>query len=376
MLVALLAVVAIVAAVLPGATVSITPSVSPIGPVSYDVSLPGVSDSGSIDATLSGSVTGTYSTGITAASGTVTFLNYSSDGVQVPKGSAVSAGDQVFTTDKTIVVPATGFFFAGRRSVTVTAAKPGTPGNVAAHAIDHVVDRSLDDQLSSGFPQIGRRVDNQTATSGGTSKTGPQVTQKDVEALAARIRQALAQKLTAQLASHPERTYAPPAEPETAAVDVPSGLVGTKDKTSVQLTGRLAYDRRYLTSDVITQTARDRLSGDSTSIPAGTSLVSSSVQADASNLRVSGDLVTASISVRGAVMPQLDEDQVKQRIAGLSAPEARQALESLGAVRIDFWPGWVNAVPRLLFRIDIAVQAPPQATPSSTPTPTPAGTTT
>ena len=64
----------------------------------------------------------------------MTFLNYSSDSVQVPKGTQVAAGDQVFTTNKTVVVPATGFFFAGRKSVDVTAAAAGTGGNVAAHA--------------------------------------------------------------------------------------------------------------------------------------------------------------------------------------------------------------------------------------------------
>src|SRR2546422_977964 len=143
---------ALVAAVLPSATVRITPSVASVGPVDYVVTMPAEPDTGSLQTTMTGNATGTYSVGTARATGTVTFLNYSSDSVQVPKGTAVAAGDQVFATNKTVVVPATGFFFAGRKSVDVTATVAGTGGNVAAHAINRVVDKSLDDQLSSGFP--------------------------------------------------------------------------------------------------------------------------------------------------------------------------------------------------------------------------------
>ena len=256
-MVAVVALAGVVAAVLPSATVRIVPSVSSVGPVDYVVTLPGQSDSGRLEGSLTGNATGTYNTGIARAAGTATFLNYSSDSVQVPKGTQVAAGDQVFTTNKTVVVPATGFFFAGRKSVDVTAAAAGTGGNVAAHAINRVVDKSLDDQLSSGFPQIGPRVDNQHATTGGTSKTGPLVTQADVDALVARIKQNLAAQLDSQIAGHPDRTYASPQQAEQAQVPVPAGTVGTKDKPTFQLTGSLAYDRRYVTADQI-NAGRDR----------------------------------------------------------------------------------------------------------------------
>ena len=137
----------------PSATVQIVPSATSIGPVDYVVTMPAASDSGRIDRSLSGNATGAYDVGTARAGGTVTFFNYTSDSVQVPKGTLVAAGDQAFATNKTINVPATGFFFAGRKSVDVTATSAGTGGNVAAHAINRVVDRALDDRLSSGFPQ-------------------------------------------------------------------------------------------------------------------------------------------------------------------------------------------------------------------------------
>jgi len=364
----LLLLAGVVAAVLPSATVRIVPSATSVGPVGYVVTLPAQSDSGRIDRSLAGNATGTYSVGTARAVGTVTFFNYSSDSVQVPKGTVVAAGDQAFASNKTIVVPATGFFFAGRKSVDVTATNAGTGGNVAAHAINRVVDRGLDDQLSSGFPQIGPRVDNEHSTSGGTSRTGPQITQADVDGLVRRLKQQLISQLDALLADHPERTYAPPVRPQDPQVSVPSGIVGTKDKATFQLTGSLAYDRRFVTGDQITQAASEQLSADTATVPTEAMLVPTSVQASASDPRVLGDLVSASVSVRGAITRRLDTDDVKRRIAGLSAEDVTHALSDVGTTRVTFWPGWVNAVPRLPFRIDIRVEG---AQPS--PSPSPAG---
>ena len=359
---------AVVAALLPSATVRIVPNVTSVGPVDYVVTLPGHEDSGRLEHSLNGSATGTYSVGTARATGTLTFFNYSSDSVQVPRGTQAAAGDQLFSTNKTIVVPATGFFFAGRKSVDVTAMAAGTSGNVAAHAINRVVDRSLDQRLSSGFAQIGPRVDNQHATAGGTSKTGPQVTQGDVDALVARVKQALAAQLDAQFAEHPERTYAPPQQPQDPEVTVPSGLVGSKDKQTFQLAGSLAYDRRYVTRDELSQAARDKLSADAAALPAGTMLVPTSVEASASNPEQLGDLVSASISARGAVTRRLNEDDLKSRIAGLSADDAARALADVGSARVTFWPGWVNAVPRLPFRVDISLETPsPSGSPERVP---------
>ena len=364
----ILVVAALVAALLPSATVRIVPTVTSVGPVDYVITLPGHQDSGRLDRSLTGTATGTYSVGTARATGTVTFFNYSSDSVQVPKGTQAAAGEQLFSTTKTIVVPATGFFFAGRKSVDVAAVTAGTAGNVAAHAINRVVDKALDDRLSSGFAQIGPRVDNEHATAGGTSKTGPQVTQVDVDAFVTRLKQALTAQLDAQFQEHPERTYAPPQQPQDPEVTVPSGLVGSKDKQTFELTGSLAYDRRYITRDELAQAARDKLGADTTVLPTGTMLLPTSVQASASDPQQLGDLVSASISARGAVTKRLDADALKQRIAGLSADAAARALADVGSARVEFWPGWVNTVPRLLFRVDISLET-PSPSPSLQPTP-------
>jgi len=149
-------------------------------------------------------------------------------------------------------------------------------------------------------------------------------------------------------------------------VTVPAGLVGTKDKPTFQLTGNLAYDRRYVTADQVSQAASDRLSADTKTLPNGTMLVPDSVLASAADPQQLGDLVSATVTARGAVTRRLDYDDLKRRIAGLSANDAAAALADVGTAKVDFWPGWVNAVPRLPFRIDISVQTP---NPSVSPVP-------
>ena len=95
-------------------------------------------------------------------------------------------------------------------------------------------------------------------------------------------------------------------------------------------------------------------------------LVPSSVQASASNPQLLGDLVSTRVTVRGAVTRRLDTENLRRRIAGLSADEVSHALADVGAARVTFWPGWVNAVPRLPFRIDIRVEG---SVPSASPGP-------
>ena len=68
--------------------------------------------------------------------------------------------------------------------------------------------------------------------------------------------------------------------------------------------------------------------------------------------------VSATISAQGAVTRRLDLDQLRSRIAGMSADDAARALSDVESARVDFWPSWVNAVPRLTFRIDIAIDTP------------------
>jgi hypothetical protein len=102
--------------------------------------------------------------------------------------------------------------------------------------------------------------------------------------------------------------------------------------------------------------------------PAGTSLVASSITYETGELALSGETIKATVAARAAVVPLTDESELKAKIAGRSRADAVDALADVGAATIDLWPGWVDAVPRLPFRIGITIQAPaPAPTPSTSP---------
>jgi hypothetical protein len=65
-----------------------------------------------------------------------------------------------------------------------------------------------------------------------------------------------------------------------------------------------------------------------------------------------------------AALP-INEAEIRNRIKGMTVAEAEAELAELSNVQIDLWPGWVDTVPKLDFRIDIVpeVQGPPGPTP-------------
>ena len=362
----LLVLAAVVAAVLPAATVRLTPVVTAIGPLSYTVTVSGNRDSGTLNSTMPGAATGTYDDS-TPAKGTVTFANYNSRSAQIPKGTRVSSADQAFMTDAAITVPRSRKFGDGTTaSVGVTAVSAGPDGNVGPDGIDTVDDPAVRAELCSFIVGCPRLVANRDALTGGTTKTGPQITQKDVDAVVTRITTDLQNQLTSRMVSNQDRLYAAPPQAQDPVISIPPGLVGTKDEDSFNLSGKLAYDRRYVTQDELTQAGRDAITADTASHPTGTTVIASSVAVEPRQLAATSDEVRAEITVRAAVTRTIDLERLKGSIEGKSRADAVRALASVGAARIDFWPGWVDAVPRLGFRIDMAIDVPDA---SASPTP-------
>ena len=363
--VSLLVLAAIVAAILPGATIRITPAQRVIGPFDYTLAVESHADAGTLMASASGNATGTYDAS-TPATGTVFFANYSARPVGVPKGTAVSAGDQVFVTDAAVTVAgARGIDNASTVEVAVTAQKTGPAGNVDADAIDTIDAAQVRSDLCAQFFFCTRRlVANRDPLSGGETKTGPEITQDDVDKVVAQVGKALDAKLADHFSGHGERLYAPAPGPEDPKVPVPGDLVGTRDTETFSLDGSLDYDRRYALRGDVTRAAADRLKADASVLPQATSLVEDTITVGDPALSVAGDAMTARVSVRAGVAPVLDESQLKARVAGLPRDEAIRALDDIGPATVDLWPGWVDAVPRLPFRISIAIDA-PSAIPSA-----------
>ncbi|MGH2417605.1 MAG: hypothetical protein ACRDFY_04665, partial [Candidatus Limnocylindria bacterium] len=185
------------AAVLPAATIEVTPRTQPVGPLEYDIEVADAERiAGAATHTAVVTATGSYPIQV-AATGNVTLFNWTAGAVNVPAGTLVATGDQpgdqAFLTQADVVVPRgtltpQGTIAAGTISVPVAAAAIGPAANVAAEAIDTVLTPSIDQRLR-GFPENPeRRVENPEPTAGGVDTTGPEITQADVDAAVASLR--------------------------------------------------------------------------------------------------------------------------------------------------------------------------------------------
>jgi hypothetical protein len=51
----------------------------------------------------------------------------------------------------------------------------------------------------------------------------------------------------------------------------------------------------------------------------------------------------------------LDADAIRQRILGMTPAEATAEVGDLGSVTVHLWPGWVDRIPRLEWRVSVEI---------------------
>jgi hypothetical protein len=346
------------AAALPGATVSITPTSQPVPARVYEVSAPIAGHvTGTTDSHQTGTATGTKPE-LIPAKGSVTFSNWNFVAVEVPQGSSVSVRGSIhFGTDQRIVVPPASLngkeIVPSQASVTVTAIDPGVTGNVAAGAIDTIDSRTLQAYLRGGFQNNKNRlVINPDATAGGDETTHTVIQQSDVDAVVTAIQTQLAAHLADLLVgAGADRVYAAPGADEVAKITIPEGVVGKQDTATFELTGTLSYDRAWAKKADVEAAARSRLASDPAAAPAGMVVVDSSVAIEIGSASVNGEQLMVQLTVSGVAANRIDDDTVRSTVAGMTPQEATAALAGLGKVHIDLWPGWVDRLPKLGFRI-------------------------
>ena len=345
------------ATVLPGATVTIHPDPVVVGPESYSVRPPvQPSDTEPLQSTKSGEATG-QRTRRTTATGTVTLLNYSPQVVFVPQGTLVSAdGNVVFATAQAVSVPDSSFFFAGSADVAVEAVEPGTAGNLPPDVINRVEDEEVDRQLRQGAPQ-NRRVFNTDPTEGGSETELNVVRRADV----VRVRGAITRDLEAQLADvlsgDPERVY-PTMRPPNADIPVPEDLIGhvSEETFTFELTGTMAVDRTFVWRADAVSEAQEAFLADEGAIPPNTELAPETIEVDIGEAALDGEAIVVQTTVSAGAVPDLDQEAIRRELAGMSSADAQEALAGIGPTTISLWPGWVDRIPRLDWRITISVE--------------------
>lgn len=354
------------AALLPAATVTIVPRSDEIGPVAYDIEVPDAERSNGTEfATAEVVATGTY-TILEPAAGTVVLYNWTFSPVEVPAGTFVAAGEQAFATQADVTVPrgqltGAGTIAAGDIPVAVVAAAAGPAGNVAAEAINVVVNPSIDASLR-GFPENPEpRVLNPEPTAGGVDAAGPEITQEDVDAAIVALRQTLATMVEDVIgAVDPDEitVEAPRVEP---TIELPDGLVGTRDEERVEISGELAWEVVRADPAAVTDEARARLMADVSLLPDGHELLPNSIEVQLGQPSLADGALKVPVTVSARSIGRIDTDEVRSRIVGRSGEEAEAALADLGTVSVELWPAWASTVPELEWRVEILVQDAPES---------------
>lgn len=347
--------VAFGAALLPGATVRIRPATVAVTPQAFVVATDIQGRLTQVfQATKPGTATGTRPESV-PASGAVTFFNWNTVAVEVPQGTQVSVGGiTAFVTLERIVVPR-GKFGApikpGERSVQAAAVVPGEGGNVAAGAIDTIDDASVRGFLR-GFPENPNRlVENADATSGGVETSHPVIQQSDVDAVVAAIEADLRQQLSDAMGSDEDRIYADAPDAEIPAIAIADDLVGTEDMATFELSGSLTVDRAYGSRSDVEETARSSMT--TLGGPPDSVVLEDSISVVLHEVAEADGTLEIRVTATALAALAVDEAQIRSRIKGKLRAEAVAELSELSDVQIDLWPGWIDKVPELDFRIEI-----------------------
>jgi hypothetical protein len=345
------------ATVLPGATVTIHPDPVAVGPESYAVRPPvQPSDTEPLQSTRQGEASG-HRTRRTTATGVVTLFNYSPAIVFVPQGTLVSFDGVVFfATTQDVTVQDSSFFFAGSADVPVEAVEGGPSGNLPADAINRVEDDAVDRQLRQGAPQ-NRRVQNFNPTEGGSQTALHVVKREDVLRVRNAINRDLEAQLAALLSSDPERVY-PEGESQPAEIPIPDDLVGhvSEEPFTFELTGTMPVDRTFVWRADAEAQAEEAFLADEGAVPANAVLAPETIEVTLGDAAMDGEAIVVQASVTASAVPDLDEETIRRQLVGMTAAQAQAALSEIGPSTVNLWPGWVDHVPRLDWRIAVSVE--------------------
>ncbi len=344
--------------VLPQATITVSPPLETVGPVSRTLTADPTAievdeTTGTIPAELVKipvSAQGDFTaTGVrvveTKANGRVTFSNFDTSGKRtIPTGSVVATDSDVrFRTleparlAKAKVIGGTTIV-AGTDSVRVEAVKAGTAGNVPANAIHNV---------PSGQDPILLKVTNGAATKGGEKSESTRVSQEDVDLAAAELTKELERQMSDALADPATTPAGSTLIEETADLGrvkaEPSldSLVG-RNVSTFSLTMSAAGEVIAVDTGVLEPLAAAALTA---AVPKGTVLFPESIHTTVGSPKVDGGVVSFDIGASGQAWRPLDEATLLAEARGRSVAEAEDALSKYGDVTVDVWPFYVATVP-------------------------------
>lgn len=293
--------------------------------------------------------TGTQDQG-EAASGTISLTNSTRNAITVPTGTGFSSGACTFVTRSQVKVdgmsPDFGSlkFVPGKADVTVKATDIGEQCNLSATTYQSTVD---------GLSAQGSNM------TGGSKKTLKIVTQADVQQASTQIAEKNDTAAKAKLAAKfGKNVKAIDASFRTLKADTSvSPQVGQEAPNgNAKLTSSITYVMDGVSNSeldtFIKAAAESRLSKEDNQrvYDSGAS------GAQLTNFVATDTGGTASLSATTQVGPQINDADVKKRVAGKKFGDIQTDLKSIQGIQdveVQFWPFWVSKVPNDPSKVDV-----------------------
>jgi len=76
---------------------------------------------------------------------------------------------------------------------------------------------------------------------------------------------------------------------------------------------------------------------------------------DIGEAALDGETIVVQTTVTADAVPDLDQESIRRSLVGMTAAQVQAALASIGPASVDLWPGWVDRLPRIDWRISISV---------------------
>ena len=284
------------------------------------------------------------------ATGRVRFSTSQNSSKNIPAGTVVTAGGFNFVLSAAVTVPAATLSFEcggicpGTANGTITASEGGSQYNGVTGSV-------------GGVPS-GVTATLTAATSGGTDKIATVVSDSDISKATSLLEEKKADDLRAKLKSAfgsssfiIDDSYTESRGDPTPSIAVGSEANGTVKLTATITASMLAVEQTQLTTffhasmeEEIAGKSNQKIYDDGSKDVKFTQFTNQN-----SNPAVR-------VTANGKIGPEINEDKVKEQVAGKRYGDIQASLESIDGVSdVDtkFWPFWVRTVPNDVKRITV-----------------------
>lgn len=294
----------------------------------------------------------------TKATGQVTVKNCSSGSVTIPAGTAVSSGGLNFLTNSSLSLDSGNFTPPPGSTCKDTGSHVGTV-NVTAQANGDQY--NLASGASYSVAGQGSSVTGTgSAMTGGTSKTAKVVSQQDVDTAKAKmtttddqVKSNLQKELDSGGYYAIAETFAKKDETTTASPEV------GQEATEVKVTYKSSDSMVGVNQDDLNKLIEASISGDiDTSKQSIQDYGVSKATFKVVSTKPNGDMVI-DMDTQVTVGPDINEDQLKQEIAGKKRGETENIIKAIPGVQdaqVSYSPFWVSRTPKKASKISFTYE--------------------